>query len=213
MSSPIVKSNRPEDASLSASPADPTFYLPTVESSRFTDALKRFGWLAVLLAVAAAGATWYALDRVPETYLATGSVYVSTQAPEFFEIEGLGVEESRDLEQLQSVEQGMLSKSLLLRLIERHGLMEDESFAPDAESRQQVLGVLEERVHVALRRGNRFKHGRIYVLCGKRQASSRQWQGGQAEKGGDGGAGRKRHDDPFRTTVYTKHRPQPLGSA
>lgn len=156
MSSPIVPSNRPEDAALSAPPADPTFYLPTVESSRFLDALRRFGWLAVLLAVAAAGGTWYALDRVPETYLASGSVYVSTQAPEFFEIEGLGAEESRDLEQLQSVEQGMLSKSLLLRLIERHGLMEDDSFAPEAASRQQVLGVLAERVHVALRRGTRL---------------------------------------------------------
>jgi len=135
---------------------DPSFYLPRIEPARFVRALLRRGWIAVLCALVAAAAAWWALSRVPETYLASGSVYVSTEAPRILDFEGVVAEESKDLEQLHSVEQGMLSSTLLLRLIDKHELLESEDFAAEPLSRQQALDQLARRVRVELRRGTRI---------------------------------------------------------
>lgn len=137
-------------------PQDPTFYLPKVEASRFVGVLLRRGWIIPLAAVLAAALAWWVLDRIPKTYVAEGSVYVSTQAPQILEIQAVASEESQDLEQLHSVEQGMQASTLLLRVIEKNGLVDDRSFIEKKVSVQSVLAELEGRVRVELRRGTRI---------------------------------------------------------
>ena len=159
MKSPINKRGKSEETALvpaGHSPAhDPTFYLPKVEPSRFIDALLRRGWIILLFGLLAGVAGWSLVSKMPKTYVATGSIYVSTSAPQVLEIQAVATEESRDLEQLHSVEQDLYSTTVLLRVIEKHGLLGDSSFSADAKTEQEVLGILADRVSVELVRGSR----------------------------------------------------------
>ncbi|MGB6222851.1 GumC family protein, partial [Haloferula sp.] len=153
----ISKSSRPHEATLATSDPrqDPTFYLPKVEPSRFIGTLLRRGWIILLCGLLAGVAAWVFFSKMPKTYLSTGSVYVSTQAPQVLDIQAIATEESRDLEQLHSVEQDMFSTTVLLRVIEKHGLLGDPTFSPKAKTEQEVLEVLGKRVNVELVRGSR----------------------------------------------------------
>ncbi|MBK1828214.1 GumC family protein [Haloferula rosea] len=156
MSSPIIKSEQEGRQELGAPTSDPTFYLPKAELPRFLGALVRHGWIAILLMVLAAVATWFAMGRMPKIYQSSGSVYVSADTVNFFEVQEMTDEDSEDLESMHSVEQGMLSNTLLLRVIDKHQLVGDPTFAPEAKTRQGVLGELADRVGVELRRGSRY---------------------------------------------------------
>jgi polysaccharide biosynthesis transport protein len=159
MKSPQNRIGRSEEASLAApgqGPAhDPTFYLPKIEPSRFLGVLIRRGWIIVVFGLLAGVAGWTLFSKMPKKYLATGSVYVSTQAPQVLEIQAIASEESRDLEQMHSVAQDMNSTTILLRVIEKHGLVGDPTFSEDAQTEQGVLEVLSNRVSVELVRGSR----------------------------------------------------------
>lgn len=159
MKSPITRHGRDERTAIApsghAAAHDPTFYLPKVEPTRFIDTLLRRGWIILLFGILAGAAGWAVVSKMPKTYLSTGSVYVSTRAPQVLDIQAVAAEESRDLEQLHSVEQDMYSSTVLLRVIEKHKLLEDPTFAPKAETEQQVLEALARNVGVELVRGSR----------------------------------------------------------
>ena len=159
MKSPIIDSGRSEETALAAaghgSANDPTFYLPKVEPSRFIGSVLRRGWIILLFGLLAGAGAWVFFSKMPKTYLATGSVYVSTQAPQVLDIQAVATEESRDLEQLHSVEQDLYSNTVLLRVIEKHKLLNDLSFSDKAKTEQEVLGLLAKRVNIELVRGSR----------------------------------------------------------
>ncbi len=159
MKSPILPWEKRRDTALSTdvSPVatDPTFYMPKVEMSRFASMLLRRGWIVIVAGLLAALAAWWVLGRMPKIYQATGSVYISTETPQVFDVRPVSSEQARDLEQMLSVERGMASSSVLLRVIDREGLMDDPEFAGRDLSRQAVLGILANRVHVGLSRGTR----------------------------------------------------------
>lgn len=136
--------------------ADPTRYLPKVEPGRIAGVLWRRGWLVVLTTVIAVAAMFQYLRNAPRFYKATGSVYVSTSAPQVLDIQAVAPEESRDLEQLRSVEQGLASPTLLLRVLRANGLASAPDFAGDVTGEQALLGILAERTRVELRRGTRW---------------------------------------------------------
>lgn len=142
---------------LPAEPArDATMYLARIEPARWFDCLRRRGWVAALCVAAAVAAMWAYLARAPKIYQAHGAVYVSTEAPQILDIRAVLPAESRDLEQLHSVADGMVSSTLLLRVIEREGLAADPGFAAGTASEQQLLEKLRGAVTVALRRGTRI---------------------------------------------------------
>lgn len=135
---------------------DPARFLPRLDPWRFVSLVFRRSWLILLCGLFVAGITWHVLSRLPKTYQASGSVYVSASAPVVLDIRAVAPEESRDLEQLRSVEQGMASSGLLLRLIDRLELAKSAGFAPGGSSRQELLGLLSGRIKVELRRGTRI---------------------------------------------------------
>ncbi len=159
MKSPQNRIGRSEETSVAApgqGPAhDPTFYLPKIEPSRFVGVLVRRGWIIVVFGLLAGVAGWSVFSKMPKKYLATGSVYVSTQAPQILEIQAIASEESRDLEQMHSVAQDMNSTTILLRVMEKHRLVGDPTFSQDAKTEQEVLEILSDRVSVELVRGSR----------------------------------------------------------
>lgn len=159
MKSPNNRIGRSDETALAApgqGPAhDPTFYLPKVEPSRFIGSLLRRGWIIALFGLIFGAGAWVFFSKMPKTYMATGSVYVSAQAPQVLDIRAVASDESRDLEQLHSVEQDMSSTTVLLRVIEKHKLLGDPTFSEGAETEQQVLEILSGRVSVELVRGSR----------------------------------------------------------
>ena len=159
MKSPLLpwENDRERSLSTEVSPAasDPTFYMPKAEVSRFVSMLLRRGWIVIVAGLLAAVAAWWVLGQMPKVYRATGSVYISTETPQVFDVRPVASEEARDLEQMLSVERGMSSSSVLLRVIDREGLMDDPDFAAADTTRQGVLGVLADRVDVGLSRGTR----------------------------------------------------------
>lgn len=136
--------------------ADPTYFLPKVDSGRFIGMLIRRSWMVVLPVVLGAVGAYVLASRMPKTYRAAGSVYVGSQAPVVLDIRAVAPEETRDLEQMRSVEQGMGASTLLMRVMDANGLAEDPAFVPPGTGRQGTLAVFSKRVNVGLRRGTRI---------------------------------------------------------
>jgi len=136
--------------------ADPTYFLPKLEGGRFLRSILRRGWMVVLLSLLGALALYGVASRLPKTYRATGSVFVSTQAPQILDIKSVAPEETRDLEQMRSVEQGLAASTLLMRVIEKNNLASDPTFAPPGLKPQALVQFVASRIHVELRRGTRI---------------------------------------------------------
>jgi len=154
---------RKSDSLVPASPArkaelarvEPTLYLPKVEPGRLFGILLRRGWLVVAGAVLAVAGMGAYLKSAPKFYESVGSVEVSSQAPDVLNIQGLSPEESKDLEQLRTIERNMASSALLLRVARAKGLASAPDFAPPGSSEQEVVAILAERTRVELDRGTR----------------------------------------------------------
>jgi succinoglycan biosynthesis transport protein ExoP len=147
---PIVSAAKP------ASPQDPAAFLPTIELGRVFGFLLRRSWLVVVFGALGIACSLLFLKNSTKVYRSYGSVYVGTQAPQVLNIQAVSQEESRDLEQMRSVEQGMLSSTTLLRLVEKHGLAADPHFAPPGAGQEMLAKALGRRVRVELRRGTRL---------------------------------------------------------
>ncbi len=134
---------------------DPTYYLPKVEAGRLFGTLLRRGWMVIVLTLVGAAALYLVAARMQKTYRSEGSVYVNSAAPAVLDIRAIAPEETRDLEQMRSVEQGMQTSTLLMRVVEANGLANSD-FAPAGTSPQALLGKLAARVKVELGRGTRI---------------------------------------------------------
>jgi polysaccharide biosynthesis transport protein len=136
--------------------AEPTYFLPKVETGRLLGMILRRGWIVLLFAGLGAVALYVFATSLPKMYRAAGSVYVSSQAPLVLDIRAVAPEETRDLEQMRSVEQGLGASTLLMRVIGKNRLAEDPAFAPPGTSPQKLLETLSRRVSIELRRGTRI---------------------------------------------------------
>jgi len=139
-----------------AAGSDPTYFLPKVESGRLLGVVLRRGWIVVLFALLGAVALYSFAARMPKTYRAYGSVFVNSQAPVILDIRAVAPEETRDLEQMRSVEQGMATSTLLMRVLQANGLDKDPDFAPKGTGPEALLGKFASRVKVELERGTRI---------------------------------------------------------
>ena len=135
---------------------DPAYFLPRVDAGRMAGIVFRRSWMVVLPVVLGVAAALWVCGKRPKIYQATGSVYVGSQAPQVLDIRAVAPEETRDLEQMRSVEQGMSASTLLMRVMDANGLPEDPVFAPPGTGRQAMLEKFAGRVKVGLRRGTRI---------------------------------------------------------
>ncbi len=136
--------------------ADPAYFLPRVEAGRLAGILMRRGWMVVLLTLAGAAAFHSFAARLQKTYRATGSVYVNSQAPAVLNIRAVAPEETRDLEQMRSVEQGMQTSTLLMRVVEANHLAEDPTYAPKGTGPEALVKKFASHVKIELGRGTRL---------------------------------------------------------
>jgi polysaccharide biosynthesis transport protein len=136
--------------------ADATYFLPKVESGRLFGVMLRRGWIVVLASLIGAAALYHLARRQPTIYQASGSVYVSSRAPDVLDIRAVAPEESGNLEQMRSVEQGMSASTLLMNVIIENGLDKDPILAPPGAGQEALLSNFSRRVNVGLRRGTRY---------------------------------------------------------
>ncbi len=142
-------------ARMELSRAEPTLYLPKVEPGRLFGILLRRGWLVLLGMAVAVAAMWSYVKSAPKIYVSTGSVEVSSHTPNVLNIEGLGPEDSKDLEELRTIVLKMESTAVLLRVARANGLFGAADFAPPGSSEQEVITLLDKRTLVVLDRGTR----------------------------------------------------------
>lgn len=159
MASPLLPSS---SSSLSRVPhgiGDPTAHLPRVDGGAFLVSLLRWWWIPVLTVLLSCAGMFAWLKHTPEIYAAQGAVNISSQAPNRLDITPVAAEESRELEQMRSVEQSLLSPTLFERVAERVNLGSHPSYQrkggnplPDGV----IIGVMQERIRAELRRGTRL---------------------------------------------------------
>lgn len=99
---------------------------------------------------------YFFISTLPVYYTSTGSLFIKTKAPEVFDGAGLGQEESNDLEQMKTVEQGLLSSTVLLKVAEKNNLAADPLFIKTGTEKQAILHTLSDRISVELRKGTRL---------------------------------------------------------
>lgn len=136
--------------------ADPTLFLPRVESTQILSMLLRRSWMVIVPVLLGAIALYIFAGKLPKMYSSNGSVYVGSQAPVVMDIRAVAPEETRDLEQMRSVEQGLSASTLLKRVIDANGLANDPEFAAGSTGEQALVNQLADRVEVGLRRGTRI---------------------------------------------------------
>lgn len=148
-------SRRPSTGAAAAH-GDPTYYLPKVEPGRFLLMLLKRSWMLVIPVILGAAGLWFFAGKLPKTYRATGSVYVGSQAPLVLDIRAVSQEETKDLEEMRSVEQGLGASTLLMRVIAANHLEGDATFAPPGLGPEALMRTFASRVSVELRRGTRI---------------------------------------------------------
>ena len=99
---------------------------------------------------------YFHVSSKPVFYTAYGALYIKTRAPEIFSDNPLAQDESNDLEQMKTVEQGLLSSAVLLRVAEKNNLAADPLFQEAGLESQAMLHTLEQRISVELRKGTRL---------------------------------------------------------
>ncbi|MDQ8189154.1 GumC family protein [Roseibacillus persicicus] len=160
MSSLIPQSNQSLSSQLgkeaASAPAGGGLQMPKIDPKEIWHAVLRWSWVPLLCLLIGAVGMYAFIRTLPVYYTSTGSLYIKTKAPEVFDGVGLGQEESNDLEQMKTVEQGMISSTVLLKVAEKHNLANDPLFQEVGTSQQAVFETLRDRVSVELRKGTRL---------------------------------------------------------
>lgn len=159
MASPLLPGSSTLLTRGSQSSGDPTAHLPRVDGGAFLVSLLRWWWIPVLTVLLSCAAMFLWLKQAPEIYAAHGTVSISSQAPVGLDIKPVSAEESRELEQMRSVEQSLLSPTLFQRVASRLDLGSHASYQEKgghALPEGTIVGLMQERVKAELRRGTRL---------------------------------------------------------
>ena len=148
MSSLIPQSNRSLSTSAAPDPSveAPTAvsHLPKIDFGEIIRAIRRRLWIVfVFVALALMGALYY-VNKLPVLYTSQGSLFVKTRAPQIFQKNPLSGEESNNLEAMKTVEQGLLSSSVLLRVAEINNLASDPDYSANGTDQQSMLSTMQE---------------------------------------------------------------------
>lgn len=130
--------------------------MPKIDFREVLNAVIRWCWIPVVCFIIGAIGMFYYVSTLPVLYTSYGSLYIKTKAPEVFSGNPLAQEGSNDLEKMKTVEQGLLSATVLLRVAEKHNLASDPLFQAGGLEPQAILDTLSSRVSIELRKGTRL---------------------------------------------------------
>src|ERR1700722_4974045 len=118
-------------------------------------------WLIGLVALLGlAGAIVY-LIVTPKIYESWAVVQVQQAAQKVVTIQDINQEDYKQADAVKTVEQSLLSETLLVRVVKANGLDKDPTFAPPKKdgspyADSELAALFKSRVSVALRRGTRL---------------------------------------------------------
>jgi capsular exopolysaccharide synthesis family protein len=123
--------------------------------------LLRKSWLIILCIVLSLLAAIAYVIWTPKIYESRATIQVEQEASKVIKIEDINPEDFRSNEDLKTVEQSLLSDTLLLRVVKANGLDKDPSFAPPKADGSTYLDSeltngLRGKLSVSLRRGTRL---------------------------------------------------------
>jgi capsular exopolysaccharide synthesis family protein len=123
--------------------------------------LLRKSWLIILCIVLSLLAAIAYVIWAPKIYESRATIQVEQEASKIIKIEDINPEDFRSNEDLKTVEQSLLSDTLLLRVVKANGLDKDRSFAPPKADGSTYLDSeltngLRGKLSVSLRRGTRL---------------------------------------------------------
>jgi polysaccharide biosynthesis transport protein len=118
-------------------------------------------WFIILVVLLALSAAIAYLIVTPKIYESLAVIEVQQEAQKLTNIQDIDKEEYKDNDALKTVEQSLLSDTLLLRVVKANGLDKDPEFAPAKKDRSaysdiELAGLLKSKVTVLLRRGTRL---------------------------------------------------------
>jgi polysaccharide biosynthesis transport protein len=123
--------------------------------------LLRKAWLIILVTVLCLSAAVAYVILAPKIYESTAVIQVQQEAQKVVNIEGVNQDDYKQSDALKTVEQSLLSQTLLLRVVKANGLDKDPEFAPakkdgSAYSDVELAGLFMSKLSVLLRRGTRL---------------------------------------------------------
>ena len=118
-------------------------------------------WFIILVVVVALSAAIAYLIVTPKIYESQATIEVQQEAQKVTNIQDINKEDYKNSDALKTVEQSLLSDTLLLRVVKANGLDKDPEFAPprkdgSAYSDIELAGLFGSKVSVLLRRGTRL---------------------------------------------------------
>jgi capsular exopolysaccharide synthesis family protein len=118
-------------------------------------------WLIILVAILCISAAIAYVMWVPKIYESYAVIQVQQEAQKVADIQGVNQEDYKNSDALKTVEQSLLSQTLLLRVVKANGLDKDPEFAPpkkdgSAYTDVELTGLFMGKLSVLLRRGTRL---------------------------------------------------------
>lgn len=130
--------------------------MPRISFREVWHAIVRWCWIPVFCFLLGVIGMYLYVSKKPEIYTASGTLNIAKSAPQIFSDDPLGQGEEYDLEKMNTVEQGLLSSTVLLRVVEKHNLGADLHFQKAKNEPEGLIYLLSERVNVELVKGSRL---------------------------------------------------------
>src|SRR5258708_5838616 len=115
----------------------------------------------ILVVILCASAAIVYLNVTPKIYESRAVVLVQQEAQKVVNIQDINQEDYKAADALKTVEQSLLSETLLLRVVKANGLDKDPEFAPPKKDGSpyldtELVGLFSSKVDVKLRKGTRL---------------------------------------------------------
>lgn len=139
-----------------AGPPTAVSHIPKIDFGEILRAVRRSLWIIIAFMVLATMGAIYYIKSLPILYTSYGALYIKTHTPQLFENDSLSGDESNDLEQMKTVEQGLMSSTVLLKVAEANNLASDPIYSAAGTDPQSLLEIMNERISIQLRKGTRL---------------------------------------------------------
>ena len=136
----------------------------TFDFAHFYHLLLSKAWVIVLVIILSLTAAVAYLIWVPKIYESKAVIAVEQESPKVNNVQDFNADSAADINSpdfLKTIEQALLSQTLLLRIVKANGLDKDPIFAPPKKDGtayldSELVDRLKSKVKVALRRGTRL---------------------------------------------------------
>ena len=130
--------------------------MPKISFREVWHAIVRWSWIPVVTFLIGVIVMYIYVSKKPEMYTAWGTLNIAKNTPQVFSESSVGAGEEYDLEKMNTVEQGLLSSTVLLRVAKKHNLAADPQFLQAKGEPEALIHILSKRLNVELVKGSRL---------------------------------------------------------